>query len=181
MKKFIGIISLTIVIALSLALFASCRSMLDHDTNRSSFIGEGLTLYSRLIRYGDKYEPSAEYGGTLTLDGVDLNLIYGRKDDEFYLMDRDKYLALDKSAFDLSVCIWNAKVYIKNDKLYLTVTRDFLFERGESQVDHTGVKYVLDKYPCETLVYPASDDSTSAKDVTDGQEQTETSSDGEKE
>ncbi len=45
----------------------------------------------------------------------------------------------------LDAQIWRMKIELKDGLLHLTIVSDYLFERGETTVDHTGMKFVLTK------------------------------------
>ncbi len=164
MKKIIKIILILAIISAALTLFSSCKK--SFSDSFTLWEGDGLRI--------------AGLGGSasITLNGAEYDCVCGYKGNELYFMDKEGYKALLPGEFNLSICICYAEFYVKNDKLYLTVTRDFLFERGESQVDNTGARFVADRFPLKVSYDTSPDLSSSAND---GQEQTETSSDGEKE
>ncbi len=135
-------VCLSVLAACSLFTLAACRDDEYFYTNDVFCVWRCEQLE---LGGNETTESIKRHSGKLYLDGKTYSVSYGYNAGDLYIFDTEKYLALPFGSFDGAVRIWNASTEVKGDTLYLTVTRDFLFERGESQVDHTGVKYVLKK------------------------------------
>ena len=120
---------LRIVLCLALAagvslVCAGCPKQITpyFGTERTIWIGDGMMINT----VEDDF-------ATITLDGVTYECLLGYVSASFTLHSYEKGHSI----------LWEFTSQLVGDKLTVTMTKDREFERGNSQVDHTGMKFVL--------------------------------------
>ena len=135
--KRLTVIALSILITLPLA---SCKSIFDRILEPEFYSGnwtcEQFTLtpndYFELDIDGKTYLCRAYYAVAESIR-IDYKT-------EYYMTD---------GVTPVHYPIYRARISIKNDQMTMEITRDYLYEREETQTNHVGMKFTLDKVEFE--------------------------------